>query len=204
MTTNIDRWTIQIADRVRTAERDFTESLVEIGDLLRKVRAALPHGRWLRWLERMPFAQRSAANYVALSAWADARPGDFRRLKRLGPSKLYAIMRLDARRLRRLRPDRFYPVPGGDHERTLERMSVPEVHALVAVWLGQGQSQTSLARVVASYRQRLSGLLRATALLLARRGELDRGVWTQLRAALAHVGAQLGARAPRARARAGP
>ncbi len=200
MATDIDRWTIQIADRVRTAQRDFTETLVEIGDLLRKVRAELPHGRWLPWLERMPFAQRSAANYLALSAWANERPGHFRRLKRRGPSKLYAIMRLDGRQLRGMRPDRFYRVPGTDRERTLERMSVPEVHALVAVVLGRGESSRAIARVVASYRQRLTRLLGATVVLLARRGELARGVLTQLRAALADVVVQLGVSARLARA----
>lgn len=189
--SSIERWTIQIADRARTAQRDFTETLVEIGDLLTKVRRALPHGRWLAWLEQMPFAQRSAANYIALSTWAAERPRAFCRLKSLGPSKLYAILRLPLAKLRRMRRDRFYRVPGSDRERTLERMSVPELHALVAAQLGEQDGPRAITRVVAAYRQRLTGLLRATVALVARRFELDRGMLTQLRDALAQVATAL-------------
>ena len=99
-----------------------------------------------------------------------------------------------------MRSDRFYRVPGTDRERTLERMSVPEVHAFVADLRGQNGAGRAIAAVVSSYRQRLTGLLRATVLLVARRGELPRGALAQLRTALAEVGAQLGARARLSRA----
>ena len=201
MPTNLDRWTIQITDRVRTVHRDFTESLVEIGTLLQRVRQALPHGAWLAWLREMPFAQRSAANYMALAQWAVDRPREFQRLKGLGPSKLYAIVRLDGRRLRGLRPERVYPVPGTDRRRSLERMSVPEVHSLVTQWLGADPQHRSITRAIAAYRQRLTRLLQATTHLLARKAELPKGALQQLRKAFHDVARELGIQGL---ARAGP
>ena len=201
MTSQLERWTIQITDRVRTVHRDFTESLVDIGALLKRVREAMPHGAWLAWLRKMPFAQRSAVNYMALATWAMDRPHDFVRLKSLGPSKLYAVLRLDGRRLRGLRPDRIYRVPGHEHRRSLERMSVPEVHALVASWLGQDITRPTVPRMIAAYRQRLTRLLRATMQLLARKSELPKGVLQALRVSLHEIATTIGVRQL---ARAGP
>ena len=201
MSTDIERWTIQIADRVRTVHRDFTESLVEIGTLLQRVRRAMKHGDWLAWLREMPFAQRSAANYMLLAKWAFDRPREFQRLKSLGPSKLYAIARLDGRRLRGLRPGRIYEVPGTGRRRSLERMSVPELYALVAAWTGDVDPRPSMARVVASYRQRLTRLLRATTLLLGRKAEVPPGTLQQLRNTLREIAREMGIRTL---ARAGP
>ena len=192
MISQVERWSIQIADRLRTAHRDFTETLVEIGNLLRRVRAALRHGEWLKWLESMPFAQRSAANYMNLFHWAQERPADFRRLKVLGPSKLYAILRLPGRQLRQLRLNRFYLVPGTDHERRLERMSVPEVHALIAEWLGESTPTPSIARVLSAYRQRLTRLLKATVILMVRSKELPTETIRGLKATVAEVARALG------------
>lgn len=175
----------EIAMLYRTANRDYAETVVEIGRRVRDVRASLMHGDWLAWIEESaPFARGAALNYIALFEWADGHARDFQRWKSLGPSKLYAITTLEAGGLRIVRQRKRHAIPGSDRRDTLERMSVPELYRVVAALRGDLPQARAIGRVLGGYRQRVRGLLRATAEVSTRRDEIDRDDARQLHADL--------------------
>lgn len=180
-----------LSSMFHTAQRDLSETLLQIGRRLRELRPKIPRGQWLAWLRTLPFARRSAGNYMALARWAQLRPADFLRFKDLGPSKLYALVRAPAKVLRGLRGDRLHAIPGTTERRSLREMSVPQFHALVAELAGIPRPRPSIERLVAGYRQRLRHLGRVTTMLSARATELEGVVLVELRKTLRGIAKQL-------------
>ncbi len=175
-----------------TANRDYAETLVEIGRRLTELQESLEYGDWLEWIEdTAPFGRSAAYNYIALAAWVDTHPADFHNWKNLGPSKLYAIATLDAAGLRALRRPKRHLIPGTRRRETLDRMSIPEVFRLVASLRNELPEQRAISRVMSGYRKRVRGLVSATAEVRSRRREIDEEQIRALHDELTRAAAQL-------------
>jgi hypothetical protein len=188
----VRKLTTEILALHTTAERDYAETVVEIGTRLRAVRLLLRHGEWLAWLEMdVPFTAQSATNYIDLADWAEEHASDFMRFKQLGPTKLYAIMTLGWRGLRVLRTRQTHPVPGSDRALTLQQMSAPQLYRLVATLRDGTGAEATIDYVVRGYRQRLTRLHGATERLVSRRAEVDTETAAELHQALLAAARQL-------------
>jgi hypothetical protein len=105
----------------------MSDRLVAIGQKLEAVRKLLPHGEWIDWLDvAVPFDTDSAKRYMGLAAFAREDPSEYKRLRHLGPAKLYYIMVQPPERRRRLQLGRPLPLPGG-RRKTVEIMTAPEL-----------------------------------------------------------------------------
>jgi hypothetical protein len=89
--------TAELSSRLETWNRNDAKTRVAIGQLLAEVKAQMPHGEWLAWLDReMPFSARSAQLFMEIADWAAANPARFDQLAPLGPSKLYVLFKMAA------------------------------------------------------------------------------------------------------------
>lgn len=183
--TDIRKLTVEILTLSDTLERDRAESVVEIGAKMTAVRSALRRGAWGAWLEDLPYTKQSAQNYMQLATWAATEPGLFVRFKSLGPSKLYALLRLPPKTLGAL------PDPGSAGEPQLERMAAHQVHALVRELRGEVAQAQPVAKLLQSGTQRMRGVLEVVDELVGRRDELESdamaGLQRQLEDALRRV-----------------
>ncbi len=183
---DIHKLTIEILTLSDTLERDRAESVVEIGEKMLTVRAALPRGPWGAWLaDKVPYTKQSASNYMKLATWATNQPGHYLRFKSLGPTKLYALLRLPPKTLATL------PDPGSDAEPHLERMAAQQVHALVRELRHELPTPRPVAKLLRSGSQRMRGVLEVVDELVARKDELEpealTGLQSQLEDALRRV-----------------
>ncbi len=176
---DIQKLTIEILTLSDTLERDRTESVVEIGEKMLAVRAALRRGAWGAWLaDEVPYTKQSALNYMQLATWAAEQPGLFVRFKSLGPSKLYALLRLPPDALAAL------PDPGSDVEPQLERMAAQQVHALVRELRDEVPKSQPVEKLLRSGSQRMRGVLEVVDELVARKDELEPDALAALRGQL--------------------
>ncbi len=183
---DIQKLTIEILTLSDTLERDRAESVVEIGEKMAVIHAALAHGGWGRWVaDEVPYTERSALNYIRLAEWAAREPSFYLRFKSLGPTKLYALLRLPPETLAEL------PDPGSDAEPQLARMAAQQVHALVRELLYEVPEVPPVERLLRSGKQRMRGVLGVVDELVARRDELEpeaiAGLQGQLEDALARL-----------------
>jgi hypothetical protein len=189
------RLTTQILQLQETAERDYAETVVEIGGKLRQVQELLEPGTWLGWLEEeVPFTQRSANSYMRLNEWAEEHADDFARFKHLGPTKLYAILTLDWRGLRLLRSRKTHQLPGAARALPLQRMSVAQLYRLVELLGGGSRKDSEIEYVLRGFRQRVTRLQDATDKLVSRRrevGDADLTRVVELREALLEAAGSL-------------
>jgi len=85
--TELDR----IAARVRTALRNRTKNVIEIGKLLIESRKHLEHGEWLAWLaENFDLSPRTAQRYVAATEYV-AKSDTVSYFANLSASVLYRL-----------------------------------------------------------------------------------------------------------------
>jgi hypothetical protein len=84
----------QIAAKIRTALRNETKNVIEIGKLLIKSREHLEHGGWQAWLaQNFDLTYRTALNYTVAATYVDAKSetvslSDF---ANLSPTVLYRL-----------------------------------------------------------------------------------------------------------------
>ena len=176
---DIRRLTIEILTLADTLERDRAESVVEIGEKMLAVRSTLGRGEWGRWVaDDVPYTKQSALNYMRLATWATEQSSAFVRLKSLGPTKLYALLRLPPKVLKKL------PTPGSEEEPQLERMAAQQVHALVRELLQEAPEVAPVEKLLRSGAQRMRGVLEVVDELVARRDELEADAVAGLRSQL--------------------
>ncbi len=165
---DLQKLTIEILTLSDTLERDRAESVVEIGERFVVARELLGRGEWGRWVaDEVPHTKRTALNYIALATWAAEQPGLFGRFKSLGPSKLYALLKLPPKVAGAL------PDPGSDTEPQLERLAAQQVHALVRELLGEEPVIPPVERLILSGKQRMRGVLEVVDSLADREVEAE-------------------------------
>src|SRR5262245_40455235 len=75
-----------VAD-LTTALRTRAKCTVEIGRLLLRAKDLVDHGEWLPWLKtNFPLSDRTAARYMAVAEWVEARELKFDTLSNLDPA----------------------------------------------------------------------------------------------------------------------
>ncbi len=167
--------TQQINALQREAAERVVQAVVEMGGRIAEVRARLPHGQWQRWVdEAVPFTARTMTNYMALAAWADARPQEVEGLAWLGPGKLYLLAGLPLASRRRLTSSR--PVVFADGRRkTVGLMTVAELAEAVGAERGLAiaEARPPIGRVLGKMRHRIAGLEAIVAELGRRREEVE-------------------------------
>jgi hypothetical protein len=188
----VARMTREILVIARTTGVHVADAVVEIGRRLERVRGRVGAGQWLEWLAHsVAFERHTARNYVELAQWADAEPAEYRRLRTLGPTKLYSILALPPDRRRALVLGRAMPLPEG-RRKTLEAMTVTELRLHLGLAAPRGR-KPPIAKVVQGFRHRVAGLGARTAELAARSEEIDHDTARLLHDELAEVLAQLAA-----------
>lgn len=174
--------TQEILELERTTSKNDTDARVSIGERLGEVAHKLAHGEWLPWLdEEVPYAPRTAQQYIALAEWAAANPSPYLKVAPLGPSKVYLLMRLAPPKLNALLAKTKVKLPSGKST-TLTLMTAQEVAELVGHQLGGGNPPA--ADPLAAYQRRVSWLLQATTNLRDLRGQVARDDVAELRDAL--------------------
>jgi hypothetical protein len=115
----------------------------------------------------------TADNYIGLATWAKEEPQDFRRLRGLGPSKLYLILTLDPRRGRGRSLEQVLALPDG-RRKTLQDMSYGELedHLRLGLAIPPAPRQP-IGKVIQGYRKSIAGLGALTTELAKRRAEID-------------------------------
>lgn len=173
-----DARVVALTRQINTLQRDAAErvvnAVVAIGGRIAEVRARLPHGQWQHWVaEAVPFTARTVTNYMALAAWAEARPQEVERLAWLGPSKLYLLAGLPLASRRRLTSSRAFTFADG-REKTVGMMTVPEfIEAIVEErGLAIAPARPPIGRVLGKMRHRIAGLEAIVEELGRRRAEV--------------------------------
>jgi hypothetical protein len=173
-----DREIARLTAEIRSLDREVStfmaDHLVEIGARLQRIRARIRDGNWREWLaQSVPFDRSSADNYMKLATWAADEPREFRRLRGLGPGKLYVIMSLDPPRRRALRPEQLIALPDG-RRRSLEVMTKREVedHFRLDLAIERPRRQP-IGKVVQGYRHEIASLRARNPELAQRRAEID-------------------------------
>lgn len=176
----------------RTMSTAASNTAVEIGRQLARVRDTLEHGQWLAWLdEAAPFTPRTAQNYLALAAWAEREPDHFARFGHIETTKLYRIAALPFKARDKLKIDEPIRVPGGA-PKLLDVMSVDELDRVIGGLATPPVSPSpEIAKLVDGYRRRLTALGGLTEELLAQARRLDRDVVSELAAELLALAEQL-------------
>ncbi len=159
-----DARVVSLTQQINTLQRDASQrvvnAIVAIGGRIAEVRARLPHGQWQHWVaEAVPFTARTVTNYMALAAWADARPQEVDRLAGLGPSKLYLLAGLPLASRRRLTSSRAFAFADG-REKTVGLMTVPELVEAIGEERGLAipEARPPIGRVLGKMRHRIAGL----------------------------------------------
>jgi hypothetical protein len=180
-----------ILEALRVAGRNDAHSRVQIGKLLSKARAAIPHGGWAKWLESMPFKERSALNYIHLAEWAEARPGQFESIAPLGPSKLYTLVRLADPKLNKLLAKEVHLVPTTGAKLPLERLKFEHFLEVVGALDGIEPPIPAAQQAFESALSHTRAVSRAVAILVDHAPAVPKPPIKQLRTALTSVLAEL-------------
>jgi hypothetical protein len=186
----------QILEALRVAGRNDARSRVQIGKLLSKAREAIPHGGWGKWLESMPFKERSALNYIHLAEWAEARPSRFEAIAPLGPSKLYTLVRLPDPKLKNLLAKKTHFVPSTGLQLSLERLKFEHFLEVVGALDGRKPPIPAAEQALDSALSHTRGVSRAIAILVDHAPAVPPTAIQQLRTALTSVVIQLDAHFP--------
>lgn len=159
-----DSRVVTLTRQINTLQRDaavrVVNAVVAIGGRIAEVRARLLHGQWQHWIaEAVPFTPRTVTNYMALAAWADARPQEVERLASLGPSKLYLLAGLPLASRRRLTSSRAVVFSDG-REKTVGLMTLSEFVEAIGEERGLAIAETRppIGRVLGKMRHRIAGL----------------------------------------------
>jgi hypothetical protein len=182
-----DRAVVKLTGEILKLQRELATRVVEgaiaMGERMAKIRAALPHGQWQRWIEEaVPFTRKTIANYMMLARWAEARPRDLERLAHLGPSKLYLLARVSPADRRRLTSRTPIAIPGGG-TKTIDVMTVVELARVLGPtdMVAPSTPRIPIARVIEAVEQGIEGLDARVDDLLERRAEVDAEVAEDLR-----------------------
>lgn len=167
------------------------DTLVEIGARIQRARERLPHGQWLEWIgERLPFQARAAQRYIALAEFAESEPAQYRRLRKLGPSKLHLIVPLPPGKRRELQPSSMLAVRG--KKKAVETMTVVELADALGL-KAPTPAEVPINKLVQAARHRTAALDAIASELLDRKAEIDPALLRGLRDEIAGVLAQLDA-----------
>jgi hypothetical protein len=148
---------------------------VTIGGLLAEVRARLPPGTWLAWIEdAVPYARRTVFVYIELEALSRTHAEDFVRFRHLGPSKLHRILSQPARIRRHIRERVRLRIPGLDEPKPLDRMTLRELDLVIRDLAPTPPPANPIGQVMTAYAGRLDAIDTKTDLLIERAREVDR------------------------------
>jgi hypothetical protein len=185
-----DRELAQLTARILSLQtqscRRSSDEIVAIGELLELAHSRLPRGQWLDWLAHsVPFDRSTADNYRKLAAFARSDAAEYRRLRHLGPTKLYVMIALPRERRRSLPLARLLPV-APDRRKTVETMTAAELtHHLGGLAVAPARA-VPVETVVQRARFRVAGIDAVADVLVARRDEIDgevaRAIGERLRA----------------------
>jgi len=183
--------TIEVLALQSSACKLMSDRLVAIGEKLETVRGLLAHGEWIDWLDvAVPFDTDSAKRYMRLAEFAREDPSEYRRLRHLGPGKLYYIMVLPPERRRRLPLGRRLPLPGGGRK-TLEIMTAPELGGFLRDLALPPSEADDVDELVQDYRFRVGALEAVTIELAKHKGEIAVAVARELHGRIVRAAAAL-------------
>lgn len=179
------------------AAKVVVDAVVEIGRHLRRARAMLTDAQWERFLRTLPFAARTVRNYLTLTEWAERRPAELAKAAHLGPSKLYLLAPLPANERRKFFGSRKLAIPGGDGPKTVDAMTVSELHRVIIGDLAPpALPKPPIDKVVRGVTHSVAGLDARLDIFIARKREVDRDtaaeVHTKLLALADEVGTAFG------------
>jgi hypothetical protein len=147
----------------------------------------------IAWLDdNAPFSRSTATNYMGLAAWARRAPAQYRRLRHLGPTKLYVLASVEPQRVVALRPGRLVAIPNSPRRRTIESMSVAELASVVGNLLpGPAAPKVPIEKVVKTVRFKVAALGAAAEVMESRKDEVDEDAVRQIRDELLEVLARI-------------
>jgi hypothetical protein len=190
-----DRELTQLTTRILALQtqacRRSADEIVQIGQLLELAHARLPRGQWLDWLAHsVPFDRSTADNYRKLAAFAQADAAEYRRLRHLGPTKLYVMIALPRARRRSIPLARLLPV-APDRRKTVETMTAAELSQHLGGFAAAPAATVPVGMVVQRLRFRVAGIDAAADVLVARKHEIDPEVARAIGDALRAIAAKL-------------
>jgi hypothetical protein len=149
------------------------EDCVALGNQLAKVRERIPYGDWVDWLaSAVPFTRQSAGKYMRLAQFARNDPADYRRLRHLGPAKLYVLMAHPSPRRRALPLSRSVQLPDG-RRKTVVQMTSEDLEDLLDDLALPPAPQQPIDKIVRTFRFKLGALVVAAAEVVERKGDID-------------------------------
>lgn len=110
----------EILQQVAAANADAVAARAQVGKLLLEVKASLPHGQWLFWLnDHVPFTAATAKRAIQLWHLSQSDPETFSALRPLGLTKAYKLMSM-APAERDAFLGKAHDVPGGGVQTPLQ------------------------------------------------------------------------------------
>ena len=92
--TTVPRTLVNVQQELSDALQRKTRDMLKIGSLLNEAKTLVEHGEWLPWLRRhTALPARTAQQYMAAAAWADAKNATvaYLDLDYLSPGAIYAL-----------------------------------------------------------------------------------------------------------------
>ena len=152
----------------------MVEHCVAVGRLLAEARDRVEHGQWEAWVEAtLPYAPRTARQYIAVARFADDNPAELRRLQHLGLTKLLRLIAApEVRPQLSLRT--AIAIPGTVLAKPIAAMTVGELDKVIEGFASTAPAEAiPIEQVVRTLRHRVAAVDAWTDTLLERADEVD-------------------------------
>ena len=167
------------------------EAVLELGRMLLRVKDELPHGEWAKWLsEGVRLEQNTAARYMAVSAWAMARPREFAKFRALSISKIYRLLALEPEQRRALH-GRALAVPGTDRRLMISEMTLAQFDRVIRDLTAPPPPADPVPKLLQGARHRFGALQAYAAELIEHGADVDPEQVADLHAGLVELAERL-------------